>query len=114
MDRASTTTPVSHTELPAELRARAAHARRRARTLIFYEVEPELLAFADELDARAKEMNRYQFLYDDDGFAPWAGLSSAAYRRLNCSTTARETRRDRLSYSTEHLERSKPLRLPGS
>ena len=56
MDRASTTTPVSHTELPAELRARAAHARRRARTLIFYEVEPELLAFADELDARAKEM----------------------------------------------------------
>jgi hypothetical protein len=56
MDSAATTTPVSHTESPAELRARAAHARRRARTLIFYEVEPKLLAFADELDARAEEM----------------------------------------------------------
>ena len=56
MDRASTTTPASHIESPAELRARAAHARRRARTLIFYGVEPRLLAFADELDARAEEM----------------------------------------------------------
>ena len=56
MDRASTITPISHSELPAELRARAAYARRRARTLIFYEVEPNLLAFADELDARAEEM----------------------------------------------------------
>jgi hypothetical protein len=52
MDSAAMTRPVSHTESPAELRARAAHARRRARTMIFYEVEPTLLAFADELNAR--------------------------------------------------------------
>ena len=44
MDSAATTRPVSHTEC------------RRARTLIFYEVEPKLLAFADELDARAEAM----------------------------------------------------------
>ena len=50
------TRPVSHTKSPAELRARAAHARRRARTMIFYEAEPKLLAFADELDARAEAM----------------------------------------------------------
>ena len=56
MDSAATTRPVSHTESPAELRALAAHVRRRARTLIFYEVEPNLLAFADELDARAEAM----------------------------------------------------------
>jgi hypothetical protein len=56
MDSAATTRPVSHAESPAELRARAAHARRRARTLIFYEAEPKLLAFADELDARAEAM----------------------------------------------------------
>ena len=56
MDSAATTRPVSHTESSAELRALAAHARRRARTLIFYEVEPKLLAFADELDARAEAM----------------------------------------------------------
>jgi hypothetical protein len=53
---AATTTPISHAESPAELRARAAYARRRARTLIFYEVEPNLLAFADELDAGAEAM----------------------------------------------------------
>jgi hypothetical protein len=56
MDSAATTRSVSHTESPAELRALAAHARRRARTLVFYEVEPNLLAFADELDARAEAM----------------------------------------------------------
>ena len=54
MNRASTTTPASHTESPAELPALAAHARRRARTLVFYEAEPKLLAFADELDARGQ------------------------------------------------------------
>ena len=76
MDSAATTTPVSHAESPAELRARAAHARRRARTLIFYEVEPKLLAFADELDARAEA------IYIDDAFvlsgaAEGCGISSA-------------------------------------
>jgi hypothetical protein len=56
MDSAATTRPISDTESPAELRALAAHARRHARTLIFYEVGPNLLAFADELDARAEAM----------------------------------------------------------
>ena len=63
MDSAATTTPVSHTESPAELRALAAHARRRARTLVFYEVEPKLLAFADELDARAEAMKSTKFAH---------------------------------------------------
>ena len=57
MDSAATTTPVSHTESPAELRARAAHARRRARTLIFYEVEPKLLAFAAGLIPMPADQN---------------------------------------------------------
>ena len=103
MDCASTTTPVSHTESPAELRALAAHARRRARTLVFYEVEPKLLAFADELDARGQSNEAVQALYIDDAVALRARLSDAAYRRLNCSTTGRETRQDRPSCSTEHL-----------
>ena len=30
--------------------------------------------------------------------------NDAAYRRLNCSTTGRETRQDRSSCSTEHLD----------
>ena len=51
MDSAATTTPVGHTELPAAIAGTCCACRRRARTLIFYEVEPKLLAFADELDA---------------------------------------------------------------
>ena len=103
MDSAATTRPVSHTESPAELRALAAHARRRARTLVFYEVEPKLLAFADELDARAEAMKSTSSSTIDDAFALRARLTDAAYRRLNCSTTGRETRQDRSSCSTEHL-----------
>ena len=47
-------------------------------------------------------------------FRPPGGLSVVAYRRLNYSAIAAETRRDRSSRSTKHLERSRPLRLPGS
>ena len=47
-------------------------------------------------------------------YSPDEGFGLPVKRRLNYSAIAAETRRDRLSRSTKHLERSRPLRLPGS
>ena len=58
MDTADASVPTGPTESPLELRARAVRVRRHARDLLFDEAVPRLLAFADELDARADAIER--------------------------------------------------------
>lgn len=58
MDTAGASTPASPVRTPLELRALAVRARRHARDLLFDEAVPKLLAFADELDARADAIER--------------------------------------------------------
>jgi hypothetical protein len=58
MDTADAPTSASPVQTPLELRARAARVRRHARNLLSDEAVPRLLAFAEELDDRAKAIER--------------------------------------------------------
>jgi hypothetical protein len=58
MDTADAPTSASPTQTPPELRAFAARVRRHARNLLSDEAVPRLLAFAEELEARAKAIER--------------------------------------------------------
>ena len=53
MDTADAPPPTRPPQTPPELRAFAARVRRHARNLLSDEAVPRLLAFAEELDARA-------------------------------------------------------------